>query len=86
MTYQVFDNGMPADTSPNGSCSKMQKGIGWDNSKFDTLDQAIEYVFDYLGAYANDLRNVNRIALGIMFANGYAYSGSGDKIQIKEVN
>lgn len=85
MAYKVYDNGMPADTSPQGSCCNMSKGIGWDNCVFDTLDQAIEYCLNYLGEYGKDLRNVNRIALGIIFMNGYAYSGSGDKLQIKEV-
>jgi hypothetical protein len=85
MAYQVFDNGKPADTSAGGSCSRMSKGIGWDNSKFETLDQAINYCFDYLGQYGQSLKNVNRIAVGIIFMNGYEYSGSTDRIQIKEV-
>jgi len=83
--YQVFDNDLPADTSASGSCCRMQKGIGWDNSRFDTLNEAIEYCLNYLGQYGKDLHNVNRTALGIMFTNGYAYSGANDKIQIREV-
>jgi hypothetical protein len=84
MTYQVFDNGQSADY--NGACSNMTRGLGWDNSKFSTLDEAISYALDYLGQYGKDLRDVNRTALGIMFMNGYAYSGAGDMLVIKKVS
>lgn len=83
MAYQVFDNGMPADYS--GSCSAMDHNGPWHTSKYETLNEAITYALDYLGAYGKGLHDVNRTALGIIFMNGYAYSGAGDMLQIRSV-
>lgn len=47
--WKVLDNGMPADTSPNGACCNVKKGIGWDKSTFETKEEAYQYAVSYLG-------------------------------------
>lgn len=48
--FQVFDNDKPADSSHQ----KLSKGIGWDNSSFNTLDEARRYAVNYFYPYLGD--------------------------------
>lgn len=54
MKFQVFDCGKPADSDNQ----KLSKGIGWDNSQFETLEKAQEYsahyFYPYLGHWDSD--------------------------------
>lgn len=47
MKYQVYDGNKPADSNNHNT----GKGLGWDNSIFDTLDKARQYVFEWCENY-----------------------------------
>lgn len=70
--FQVFDNNKPADCHHHG----VHKS--WDNSKFNTFDEAQEYARKWLGQVAGDLvpEEVNE---------KIDYSGYGDTIEIREI-
>lgn len=85
MPYQVLDNGKPADTSPNGAGCKMTKGIGWDNSRFNTIDDAYKYAHEWLGPAYAPYSGWEYAYNQRLFEKPYAYSDAGDKIQIVEV-
>lgn len=74
--FQVFDNNRPADST---SCS-IKKGIGWDNSKFETFEAACAYACDYTDRWLG-FPNQNLFKLN----ENYIYSGAGDFVVIKEI-
>ena len=42
--YQVFQDDKPADTK---SYPEIGQGLGWDNSVFDTFDEALYYAYEW---------------------------------------
>lgn len=85
MAYIVLDNGMPADTSPQGAGSRMGKGIGWDNCRFDTMREAYEYAYKWLGEQYEPNMFVAVALVRRIFDKPRKYGSSGDTIQVKEI-
>lgn len=54
--FQVFDGEKPADSR---SCN-MKEGLGWDNSKFQTWEEAVTYANLWLGMYGPGKYEVNK--------------------------
>lgn len=69
--FAVFENNKPA----------LLKGwrIKWENNKFQTLAEAQQYAWEWLGTYAPELPS------DIKFNVPYDYSGSGDVVEIRSV-
>jgi hypothetical protein len=85
--YCVRDNDMPAGTA--GSAFKWSKGKGFDQWRFDRMQDAVEYAIKYLSPfpeqghekdYAVGLRN-NPLAV-VMLMEGYKYTEANDVIRI----
>lgn len=74
--YTVYDKDKPANDT-----SYELGGEGWQNATFETFEEAVRYVSDWLGNWAPSLS-----FLRMVLANEaeYDYSGYGDTIQIKE--
>ncbi len=53
--FQVFDGTKPADSK---SCN-MASDLGWDNSKFQTWEEAVTYADLWLGIYGPGKYKVN---------------------------
>lgn len=75
MKYQVFDNDKPADSN---SYPKLKSG-GWDNSIFDSLDEAQNYANSWLGHFDG----CDDIFLEV--GEKLDYSGYGDYIEIRAI-
>lgn len=69
--FQVFDSGRPAD------CMNHNVHPSWKNSKFETLEEAQEYVKIWVGG---DYDADHPLALN----EEYDYSGYGDVVKIVE--
>ena len=76
--FQVFDSGHPAD------CHHCKVHSSWNNSKFNTFEEALKYArmwgAPYVGAY--DGSSGVELKLGVP----WDYSGYGDTIEIREVS
>lgn len=72
--YTVYDNGKPADNISYPMLSDLEHC--WDNSSFDTLEEAQAYVAQWIGGDnpPHDLP-LNMI---------YDYSGCGDVVEIRQ--
>jgi len=70
--FQVFDNDRPAD------CFNHEVHKSWEQSKFKTFDEALEYARNWLGYPEGD---IPPLELNVP----WDYSGYGDKIEIREV-
>ena len=77
--FQVFDGGKPADetTVPR------LKGLGWENSKFETFEEAQKYARMWCAPYGSSYDGMNGFVLKLN--EPYDYSGCGDTIEIREV-
>ena len=73
MTFRVYDNNKPAD------CFHHKVHESWNKSEFETLQDATEYAFLWLGVFAppNDYEFKPNVP--------YPYSGYGDELVIREV-
>lgn len=71
MKYQVFENDKPAD---NKRFSYL-KGLDWNNSSFDTFEEALKYAKSWLGDF-------DSIPPNFAPNQKYDYSGYGDTIEI----
>ncbi len=72
--FQVFDNGKPADS--NGF--PYLANLGWENSRFYTLEDARDYAHKWLG-----MGIYGMFEIGVNFP--YDYSGYGDTIEIRQI-
>lgn len=72
MKYQVFDNNKPAD------CHNHKVHKSWNNSIFDSFEDAVKYARHWLG---NQFDCISDDWDG----KELEYSGCGDKIEIKEI-
>lgn len=72
--YQVLDNDKPADSTG----FTILEGKGWDTSKFDTLEKAIEYANKWLGEYG-------RLPQDLTLNRPFYYGPFEDYLVIKEI-
>ncbi len=77
MKYQVYDGGKPADSKHH---VYINKGHGWDNSIFNTLEDAKDYAYNWFVSYIS----LNEIK-DMVPNEKYDYSGYGDCAEIKEI-
>ena len=70
MTYAVYDNGRPA------KYPEVAVHSSWDNNRFDTFEEALDYARNWLGPYGEGVV----LKLGV----SWDYSGYGDQIVIRE--
>jgi hypothetical protein len=75
LIYRVLNNGKPAVIEG----SKI-----WINSDFPTLEEAANYLRNWLGCYAEGL--TNDYIIDNMILKPYDYDGYGDTVQIVRVN
>lgn len=68
--YKVYDNNRPAD------CKHHKVDSSWDKSSFETFDEAVDYLLNWLGPFAPHRETIR---LGVP----YDYSDYGDKVVIK---
>lgn len=54
--FQVFDENKPADAVNCG----LKEGNGWDNSKFDTWEEVVDYADRWLGVFGPGKYEVNK--------------------------
>ena len=77
--FQVFEDGKPADTQGypivRGSC--------WENSKFETFDEAVEYA--HLWALPVSRGELNKMCFAKMELNKPISLGQGAMMEIREV-
>lgn len=76
--YQVFQEHTPCDTE---GFPKIKKGNGWDNSKFETFDEAVEYAHKWAFPITFDLM---KGYFTVMKLNTPAYIG-GVMMEIRKV-
>jgi hypothetical protein len=75
--YQVFENDKPCDAANH----KVHKS--WNNSIFDSFNDALKYVYKWIGEYADPDSMTG--SSGIKVNIPYDYSGYGDMIEIREI-
>ena len=75
MAWQVFDGNKPAD------CWNHNVDSSWNKSKYETLEEAITYANNWLYYFTLDIPSQCSD-----YMRGYDYSGSGDILQIREVD
>lgn len=71
--YTVYDTNKPAD------CKHHQVDSSWNRSSFDTFDEAVDYLLNWLGIYAPSRETIK---LGVP----YNYSAYGNSVVIKLEN
>ncbi len=76
MSFQVIDNGTPAD------CFHHPVHKSWDKSKFVSLAEAQDYLRNWFGAFCPD-RGTQNFQLPIN--TPYNYNGYGDYVEIREI-
>lgn len=71
--YQVLENNCPADSS---HFTSLEKGLGWDNSRFPTFLEACDYARSWLNDESIE---------DDMFIDGFDHNGYGDIIKVVKV-
>lgn len=73
MKYQVFDGGKPAELAAS---------ILWNNSVYNTFDEARKYAWKWLGDYGGSSDGETGYPLVVNVPWDYGY---GDMIEIREI-
>ena len=74
--YGVFENNKPCDNKNH------KVHPSWNNSVFETWDQALRYAYKWLGQFADAVK-MEGPALEVNVP--YDYSGYGDMIEIRKI-